>query len=124
MKIWFIGVMLCASIAAGCACQPSLTLLRDWHFLFLFIFAILIAPVFGFFLSLPFTWVIVGPIYYARAKLNGAPFHVGDYVQVLSGSHRDKVTKIYSTWQGNTFRVELGSDEAKNYKDVFQKRSF
>lgn len=119
LKFWFVGVMVFAAIAAGCACQPSLALFKDWHFLVLFIFAILVAPVFAFFLSLPITWLIVGPFYYARAKLNGAPFQVGDHVQILAGPHRDKIGKIYSAWQGGTFRVELGSEAEKSYKDVF-----
>jgi hypothetical protein len=111
--------MLFAAIAAGCACQPSLALLRDWHFPVLFIFAIFVAPAFAFFLSLPITWIVVAPVYHARARLNGAPFHVGDYVQVLAEPHRDKVARIYSTWQGSTFRVELGRDAETNYKDIF-----
>lgn len=119
MKIWFVSVALFGAVAAGYSCHPSLALFRDWHFVLLFLFAVTVAPVFAFFLSLPLTWIVVGPLYYARAKLNGAPFHVGDYVQVLVGPHCDQIAKIYSTWQGGTFRVELGPDAEKSFTDIF-----
>jgi hypothetical protein len=119
LKIWLVGFSLFCAITAGNACEPSFALLRDWHFLILFISAILVAPTLGFFLALPLAWIVIGPFYHFRAKLNGAPFHVGDHVQILVGSHRGKVARIYSTWQGDTFRVELGSDAEKSYKDIF-----
>ena len=62
---------------------------------------------------------IFGPILYDQGLQNGGPFQDGDLVQVISGPHRDRVGRIYSGWQHDTHRVELGEDAERNYSDIF-----
>lgn len=47
-----------------------------------------------------------------------AEFREGDYVLVLSTKHRGKILRVYSTWQHNTFRVDLGPEAEARYKDI------
>ncbi len=64
-------------------------------------------------------WFFIGPFFYAREMKNGGPFKVGDTVQILSGPHKGRISRVYSTWQGNTLRVELGTREKDEFKDIF-----
>lgn len=59
------------------------------------------------------------PFYRRQAAENGAPFAVGDTVQVLAGPHAGSVGKIYATWQGETLRVDLGEEPKARYRDIF-----
>jgi hypothetical protein len=120
MKIWLAAVSLLCIFLAWRTCEPSMTSFRDWHFLVLFVGAILLAPVFGCYVSLLFMWFILGPVYYARGRLNGAPFHEGDHVQILVGLHRGRVVRVYAIWaERNQVRVELGEQKTKGVSDVF-----
>jgi len=89
------AALLCIFLAAR-ACEPGLASFRDWHFLVLFVSVILLAPVAGCYASLLFMWFILGPVYYTRGRLNGAPYHEGDYVQILVGPHRGWVVRVYA----------------------------
>ena len=40
-------------------------------------------------------------------------------VQILSGPHKGRIARIYSTWQRGTVRVELGEEEKEKFKDIF-----
>jgi hypothetical protein len=62
-----------------------------------------------------------GPFIFAIAsKLNGSPFHEGDVVRILTGPHRDRVTRIYEMWrERNQARVDLGEAAQKDVTDVF-----
>jgi hypothetical protein len=62
---------------------------------------------------------VLGPIYRARATVNGAPFHQGDIVQIINGRHRGTVAHVYSGWQGGSVRVDLGAVAKESYQDVF-----
>jgi hypothetical protein len=57
-------------------------------------------------------WFILGPIYFHRAQLNGAPFHPGDEVEILVGRCRGRVVRVLDAenWQGSV-RVDLGEAE-------------
>jgi hypothetical protein len=59
------------------------------------------------------------PVYRHQARLNGAPFKVGDSVRVLSGRAKGSTAQIYSTWQGGTFRVDLGAAAKEHFADIF-----
>src|SRR5262245_2694457 len=98
MKAYFaLAASLGISIVVA-VCQPSTAMFRDWQFALLFLVSIIVAPVLAFFLSLPCAFMFLGPVYFLRAKLNGAPFQVGDRVRILVGPHRDRVVQIYDVW--------------------------
>ncbi len=64
--------------------------------------------------------VVLGPVYEVRARINGAPFRVGDSVQILIGEHRGTVTKVYEVWpERRQVRTELGELARKQVRDVF-----
>ncbi len=53
-------------------------------------------------------------------KLNGAPFHIGDRVQILTGSHRGKIESVYEIWKDHKeVRLDLGQQAKNEVKDVF-----
>jgi hypothetical protein len=73
-----------------------------------------------FFLSLPYAFVVLGPFFHLGAKLNGAPFNVGDRVRILVGPRRDQVVRIYAVWkERNQVRVELDDLAKEKVKDIF-----
>ena len=101
-------------------CPPHAAMFLDWQFALLFIISIVIAPVLAFFLSLPCASVFLGPIYQLRARLNGAPFHVGDRVRILVGPKRDRVVQIYDVWtERSQVRVRLEAQAMRDVSDVF-----
>jgi hypothetical protein len=120
MKAYFVlaatvGIWLVISI-----CQPSLGMFADWQFLVLFIVSITLGPILFIYLTLPCAWLFLGPLYHLRAKLNGAPFHVGDRVRILVGPHRNCVVQVYDVWsERNQVRVELGAQARAEVSDVF-----
>jgi hypothetical protein len=59
------------------------------------------------------------PLYRARCLKNGAPFRVGDHVQILSGRYKGQVARVYSGWRDDSVRVELGGTEKEKFKDIF-----
>jgi hypothetical protein len=120
MKVYFALAGLVGVWVAVSACQPSLLMFRDWHFLLLFLVAIVIAPFLGFFLSVPVAFIFLAPIYHLRAKLNGAPFQIGDHVRVLAGPYRDSIVQVYAVWtERNQVRVELDAQAKTDVKDVY-----
>jgi len=86
---------------------------------FLFVIIVLLSLPLGYFTGTLFTACFFGPLYTARGDVNGSPFAVGDMVQILSGPHKGRVVRIYSKWQGNSVRVELGEQEKETFGDVF-----
>ena len=103
LRIWLILIPTCCAVASlyYCGWPPGMGLL--W---LLVIAALALAA--GFFLAILVGLFVLGPIYCDRAVKNGAPFRVGDRVLILAGSHRGQVSKVYSAWQGDSIRVELG----------------
>jgi hypothetical protein len=65
--------------------------------------------------------LVLGPLIRIFVNsLNGAPFQVGDSVQILIGPYRDRVVRVYEIWPSRgQVRVELGEQAEKSVKDVF-----
>ena len=79
-------------------------------------------------IALPLGWLlgflalcVCGPlIFHFIARTNGAPFQAGDWVRILSGSHRDQIVCIYAIWEERgQVRVELDEQAKQDYTDVF-----
>jgi len=79
----------------------------------------IVSAAFGFMLGIFPGVLLLGPLLHARGVANGAPFHEGDAVQIISGSHRGTITRVYSGWQGESVRVDLGVAAQRTYDDVF-----
>ena len=63
---------------------------------------------------------ILGPIYFHRAQLNGAPFQVGDSVEILIGPDRGRVVRVLEPLDGRAMvKVDLG-----DHLNLERKRSF
>jgi hypothetical protein len=120
-KGWPLRACLIVWISLGAwvavaACHPSAAMFRDWIYLLLFIVSVAVAAAIAFYLSLPFAFILLGPFYHLRARLNGAPFHVGDRVHILVGPHRDRVARIHEVWNDRSqVRVELDDQETGTF---------
>lgn len=72
-----------------------------------------------------FVGVVIGfPVFYVVqylvGRLNGAPFHRGDCVQILSSRHCGKIVRVYDEWpERGQVRVDLGDDLKRDVEDVF-----
>ena len=119
-KAYFILAALLGIWAAINHCQPSWVVFSDWQYALLFIFSIVVAPVFTYYVSLTCAWLVLGPMYRLRAKLNGAPFLAGDRVRILAGPHRDCVVPIYAVrGERGQVCVELPVRAKSEENDVF-----
>ena len=118
-KIWLtLGTLLCVAVAIA-ACEPTpATLMEPGAVLWLIGVALLSLPA-GWLCALLAGAVVFGSIYQCRCSRYGPPFQPGDWVRILAGPHRDRVSRVYSLWQGDTVRVELGEKEKAEFKDIF-----
>jgi len=118
-RIWFTAFPLIMAFGVGQVFADVLDPLSSlWDFV-RFCWYVLVGLLFGFFLALFPGWLFIGPLFYDRGLKNGGPFKIGDTVQILSGPHRNRISRVYSTWQGNTLRVELSAKEKEEFKDIF-----
>jgi hypothetical protein len=118
-RIWFATIPLLLAFAVGLTCASFLDPLAVWWDFVRVAWFVLLALLLGFFLAMFPGWLVIGPLFYDREVKNGGPFKVGDSVQILSGLHKGRVSRVYSTWQGNMLRVELGAGERDEFKDIF-----
>jgi hypothetical protein len=112
---WSLAIVLLSLRASGF--DPGQ--LKNWRTASLSLVITLLAAALGWALAAFPGCLILAPILQARARANGAPFAIGDTVQILSGPHSGTIAPVYSTWQGNQVRVHLGPAAADNYSDVF-----
>jgi hypothetical protein len=119
LRIWFTAIPLLIAVAVGRTCASFLDPFAAWWDFVRFAWFVLLALLLVFFLTMFPGWFFIGPFFYGREMKNGGPFKVGDTVQILSGPHKGRVSRVYSTWQGNTLRVELGAREKDEFKDIF-----
>ncbi|MBX9738154.1 MAG: KOW motif-containing protein, partial [Phycisphaerales bacterium] len=119
LRVWTgLGALTALVVAIG-FWQPDFNSLTDsWQILL----ALVILPcslLAGYALSLFPGCFVLGPLCGVRVSVNGGPFEVGDRVLILAGPHRDRVCRVYSMWQGEQVRVELGEKEKFDFSDVF-----
>ena len=119
-RIWNTTIPLIVAVAAVRATGFSLDLLTDWHSALWTVGVFILGLLLGYFGAILIGWPILGPIYYDRELKNGGPFKVGATVQILAGPNKGKITRVYSTWQGSSVRVELGEEVKKTFEDIFQ----
>lgn len=119
-RIWNMAIPLIVAIGTVRATGFSFDLLTDWHSALWSVGIFILGLLLGYFVAILIGWPILGPIYYDRELKNGGPFKVGDSVQILAGPHKGRIARVYSTWQGNSVRVELGEEAKKRFEDIFQ----
>ncbi len=63
---------------------------------------------------------VLGPIYFHRAQLNGAPFQMGDSVEILVGPNRGRVVRVLEPLDGRGMaKVDLGEPANAKRKSIF-----
>jgi hypothetical protein len=119
-RLWLAAVGVSAAIADVRACEPSFASLQNWPFVLLLLVVIVVAPVLAFFLSLPVAMLVLGPLYKIRARMNGAPFHTGDYVEILAGPNCGRIVEVEAIWkQRGQVVVDLGHPRQKGVQFAF-----
>jgi hypothetical protein len=115
--LWFILVPIL--FAAALLADTRTTDFTSWRALLPTIGLAIGALIAGLLIAAVTGWWILGPLYYSRALKNGGPFVPGDTVYIISGPHKGTITGIYSTWQGDTIRADLGPQAKDKFKDIF-----
>ena len=118
-RIWFGAISLGAAGWIAWICASFLDPLTDWRNFAQFALYTGVGFLLGFFLAAFPGWFIIGPLYHIRELKNGGPFHVGDTVLILSRPYRGRVSSVYATWQGDSVRVDIGEESAKQLRDIF-----
>lgn len=124
-KIWLVAFPTGFVVWVVHLCWPLLLQPTTWTDPLLFVGCCLLAALLGYFVSIPFGWPILGPMYYSRSLRNGEPFQHGDMVQILTGPFRDRVVRVLNSfdiaeWAGaHRIRVDLGT-ETKDDENVFR----
>ena len=113
--MWTWTISIAVLFALGILPGFRFDLKGTLYFVFLMVAAILLAAITGGILF----GILIVPFYRLQAWRNGAPFHVGDDVMILSKRYRGHLTRIYEVWEGrHQVRVELGKDEKSAFTDV------
>lgn len=117
--LWFSFTSL--GTAAYClnVAEFQIEYLRDWSMTGTYLLISLTAAPLGLALGIFPGGMVLGILLHFRSMMNGGPFKPGDTIQVIGGIFDGRVTKVYSGWQGNSVRVELGEDAKREFKDVF-----
>ena len=85
-----------------------------------FIGFVIAGSLLGCLFSLITTAVILAPLYQVFLHFSGGPPTSGEWVMILAGPHRGRITRVYSSAQGNSVRLELTDQERERYKDIYQ----
>lgn len=69
-----------------------------------------------FLMALP---IVLAPFNREQCRLNGDPFQVGDYVQIIKGPWTGEIVPVIQLRQFGQPRVDLGPDAARDCSDIF-----
>jgi hypothetical protein len=118
-KIWFAlvaGIWLLVNVLY---LWPYASPINDLWAVLLFVSTSAVSCIIMFGIDLILGSLLLSPIYMFQATRNGAPFEPGDVVCILAGRAKGRSVKVYSTWQGNSVRVELGDAERESFQDIY-----
>ena len=121
--IWIIcAPLLCVALMASALSPPasfSPTEPETRSYLFLLAIAALLGWAAGALVGK----FVLGPIYFHRAQLNGAPFQPGDRVEILVGPNRGRIVQVLESWHWRgTAKVDLGEGAAPIRKNTFSSK--
>ena len=78
------------------------------------------AGLLGFLVAAVAVAIFLPPVYRWRGVKNGAPYAIGDEVQILAGPHQGRLVRVYEvSWDRLYVRVELGDQERRQLTDGF-----
>lgn len=112
--LWTLGACVIALIAT----EVDFVALSDFATLGFTFLMLLLCGALGYVLSFFPGLMLLLPFVEVRSRLNGGPFKVGDTVQVICGRYAGRVGRVYTMWQGVSFRVDLGESAHLDYSDV------
>ena len=102
-----LGIPLCFTVIIAVQAYP------DWKRVFTLVFICSTGGILATWFMLRASWLIL-------SKINGAPFHKGDEVQIISGSYKGKTATVYEVWkERGQVRLDLGEQAKKAVTDVF-----
>jgi len=119
LRLWFGAIVISATVTALRLAGFRVGMLTDWKLAGLYLVITILAGLLGFMLAIFPGTLILGPLFHARALRNGAPFKIGDTVKIIGGCHDGRITKVYSMWQGDTMRLDIGDAPKAVYQDIF-----
>jgi hypothetical protein len=120
LKLCFVLAAIGGLVLAILAWLPLTDLFANPKDFVWFVVTVIVFPLMCFFVSLFAAPMILFSLYEYGARLNGAPFEIGDRVRILVGPHRDRVVGIYELWdQRAQVRVNLDSETKEKVTDVF-----
>lgn len=119
-RIWIVVVPGLITLAFIFRCWLVFSHPFDgWNLLHALIIVIL-AWLVGFFTAIVSGWCVLGPYYFHRSEINGAPFQIGDRVRILAGPYRDQIREIYEIWTSrNQVRLNLGAEAKDQFTDIY-----
>lgn len=124
-RIWMSMFPISFGTIAAILGWLTLEFLRSWTEVLLFAAYVGLVAALGWFVGILVGWFVLGPLYFDRSIKNGEPFQPGDLVHILVGPYRDRIARVYSTFEVGSFagahrvRVELGERKKDDWKDVF-----
>lgn len=118
-RLWTLGVSVAVTGWTLLEIDPGSEVWSDLAATARVLLSCAIAFLLGSIASVPVGWVLFGPLLMAQGEENGGPFQPGDHVRIIAGPFRGRVAQVYSSWQHETVRVDLGDEPRRKYQDIF-----
>lgn len=119
VRAWFVVVPTAICVLTLNAFEVTPAMLLAWPGAAWAALTAILSWVVGFLIAVVMGGPVLGSIYIVREHMNGGPFKIGDRVLVIGGPHRGRVGLVYSPWQGDTVRVDVGEEAKEAFKDIF-----
>jgi len=124
-KLWMAGFIGAGVVTAFDILLPTFLTLDSLWMYGLFALSLVIIGAISYLVSIIAGGIMLPPIFNLRAKLNGAPFAVGDQVEILKQPRRGTLTSIYEVWTDRfEARLDLGPSAKEDYSDVYSLTAF
>ena len=123
MISWFLGatVLNCIIVVLFINKLAKPGVLFRPEVLLPFVIGMIPTTLLGYFVGMFTCWPLVRTL---CCRINGAPFHIGESVVIISGPHKGTAADVYETLKGqggwNLLRLEI--DQAK-YTDIVEEYS-
>lgn len=117
--LWVVGGALIGVVVGLNSTEFRPGILLEWPTNVWIGLVILLSAITGFYLAVFPGMLIILPLFLERNRINGAPFEVGDCVQIIRGKYAGLITIVYSKWQGDGVRVDLGEEAKDSLEDIF-----
>jgi len=119
IRVWCALFCLAAPLDVFVYSEVTWEWFWRWKSLLLAVVMLAVSLPIGFYIGAFTAGFLLSPLYCLMGWWNGAPFAIGDTVQIIGGKHRGKVARVYAMWQGDSVRVRLGDTEESCFSDVF-----